>query len=162
MHKLLKCFLIILIVIGVVASISYYTYTHSRLYESRHPKVAFERYEKKFSVISDYLSELDFNYVSIDEADGWMNVGYMKRIDNDEVNEAIAWLFNKKWYDSIKKIGDTIQFNNSIGLNSSHGFVFVGQEGEEPLIWHLTKCEPMSKDGWFYYESDDNEWNSTS
>ena len=140
----------------------------------------FQQNEELITSVKNYLAESEYNYISITDsmARGQMFVNIAgqsyAKIDNEEIIDAIRQL-KKHGYSSISKRANVISFVRWTGFDVSKGVAYsvdgVEQNyGIDPkihpygspempvAITFLTKLEPMSEDGWYYYEADYNKW----
>ena len=80
-------------------------------------------------------------------------------IEDRTVAEAIYRLFEKRGYKGINRDGNTISFLKWTRLmDFGSGIVYSINREDEPVLQYLTKIEPLSENGWYYYEEDYNEW----
>ena len=115
------------------------------------------------SVIADYLSNLDYAYISIDKSNlenGVMFTGATARyqeIDDKTVIESLNRLLNTRKYIVIGKSDNTVFFQKWRFLEKDRGIAVPVNKEEPPLVEFLIKSEPLSENGWYYYEADYEE-----
>ena len=83
--------------------------------------------------------------------------GTYVEIDNVEIIEAINTL-KKHGYDVIEKNEHTIFFQRWSNLDNSRGIAYSINSELQPDLQFLTRLEPLSENGWYYYEEDYDEW----
>jgi len=119
----------------------------------------FQRDKADLVLVADYFADRDYPVVRITSADGLVFAGYPMEIEDQVVRSAIERLFNKRGYKSIDKIGNTIIFHKWTRLMDFGSGITYSMNGEDaPVLQFLTKLEPLSEKGWYYYEEDYNEW----
>jgi len=79
-------------------------------------------------------------------------------IDDPDVIKAIDILLQKAGYNVITKKGNTIHFQRSARLMDFSSGVAFSVDGSEPELTYRTQLDPLSKEGWHYYEEDFNEF----
>ena len=131
-------------------------------------KKYFDRDKKEFVIIMEYLSKAPGSSIYIDEPGEYMRISYSnekfvgfenEKIEDKAVIKAINWLFKRRGYKKINKEGYTIDFQRWSGvIDVTIGIAYSISEKDEPVLQYLTKLEPLSEDGWYYYEEDYNEW----
>jgi hypothetical protein len=112
--------------------------------------------------IRDYLISLDYDSISIHQASepGIMFAGLEHghiQISNPDVAAAVTLLFNNS-YRGITKTSNAVIFQRWAGFDTGRGIIY-SIDGTTPYEsdFGFTRIEPVSVEGWFYYESDDNE-----
>ena len=126
-----------------------------------------ESYSLKFNFTSnsgilEYLTSYNESEIHI-ETDGTLRIGEypttrVEDVKDEEVVSAISVL-RSKGYRHISRIDNTIRVvckSKFRDFNSGIAYSINGED--EPKLTYLTKIEPLSEDGWYYYESDYNEW----
>jgi len=85
--------------------------------------------------------------------------GIRRMIEDVEVVEAID-LLESRGYSVIGRRGNTIHFLRWSIRNAGRGVVYSidGSEPTESDLDFLTRLEPLSVPGWYYYEEDVREW----
>jgi len=123
-----------------------------------------QRNNELFDIVKDYISgsEYDYIYISSNMRLGVMSAGEQGRvlINTEEVADAIMTL-RKRGFHSIVKSNSCIKFHRQAFLREiSYGIVYSidGHIPDESAFTFLTKIEPLSEDGWYYYEEDYNEF----
>ena len=84
--------------------------------------------------------------------------GRRASIKDEQVVDSIEEL-RRRGYDAIAMVSSGVHFQRWSMRNRGHGIAF-SLDGSPPsysLLPFLTKLEPLSKEGWFYYEEDFNE-----
>lgn len=124
-----------------------------------------------FQIIADYLMSNDCDSIHIEAANETMllmhessnsiNATIEKEyvtVSAEEVNRAIKAVM-EKGCNKIYKNGDTVDFLMWTEITDfAAGIVYYTREKGTPDIQFLTKLEPLSRKGWYYYEEDYNEW----
>lgn len=85
-------------------------------------------------------------------------------IEDEAVLAAVRNLLSGKTYKSISfdKSYNAIKFLQWTQFNDTGcGIVYSINGVDEPYIEYCTQLIPLSKDGWYYYVSDYNEWRVT-
>ena len=124
----------------------------------------FQQDKDNLSVITDYLSNLDYSYVSIDKSsieNGVMFTGantHYQKIDDKTVLESLNRIFNNRKYIVVGKSNNTVFFQKWSFLEKDRGIAVSVNKEEPPLVEFLIKSEPLSKIGWYYYEADYEEY----
>ena len=125
----------------------------------------FRKNEDLIELVKDYFAQSEYDSISITSSmeRGAMFVNIVGQsyvtIRNEEVIEAIMQL-HKKGYSSISKKSNGISFVRWTGKDVGKGVVYSidGHEPDKSSFDFLTKIEPLSENGWYYYEEDFNEW----
>ena len=126
-----------------------------------------------FQIIADYLMSNDCDSIHIEAANETMLLMHHSSdsiyatiekeyvtITAEEVNRAIKTVMGKGC-NTIYKNGDTIEFLMWTKFTDfGAGIVYYTGATGTPDIQFLTKLEPLSYEGWYYYEEDYNEWRS--
>jgi len=115
--------------------------------------------------VADYLCDFDYDYVIIENSKDIMIVdgGERKPIANVDVKEIVESLFSKG-YQRLAKNYNTIKFHRwdkSFDMEFQAGFAFVCDGSEDLDISFVIHQEPLSKDNWYYYEANYNEYRLT-
>ena len=121
--------------------------------------------QQDLNTVAQYLKEYPYPDILIDEeeqADGAMNLllSQIVAIDNDEVVKAIDRLFAYGFTRISKDEEDNcIEFLKHTAFSDRSAGLAYSVDGENaPILQYLTKLEPLSQEGWYYYEADYNEW----
>lgn len=123
----------------------------------------FERDKKYILLVTEYLANSEYQVISIKNSDGFMYVGYDTRIEDENVVKAIKHLLDKRKYIAIEKVDNTIYFLKWKRLSDfESGIAYSINKKYEPQLPYLTKLEELSEKGWYYYESDYNEWKKSN
>ena len=127
-----------------------------------------EKYFKKdnadIMLITEFLIDSEHLEISISknfQKEGYMFAGVNLRdikIEDEAVVKAVNRLFNRRGYRVIEKRYGTISFEKWAMFEKDRGIVYSINGKDEPTLPYLTKLEPLSKTGWYYYEEDYNEW----
>ena len=81
------------------------------------------------------------------------------QLKDKKVSEALNRLFEKEKYYIISKNANTIRFVIwTRGMDFGSGITYSINKIDYPTIEYLTKLEPLSEDGWYYYEADYSKW----
>jgi hypothetical protein len=118
----------------------------------------FQKHREALSILRDFLIEMDYRNVSISRTQmdsGTFSVsddGYRVLIHNTEIKEAIELLY-KRGYMLIGKRNNGIYFENQAVQDVRNGVIY-SLDGNIPMNarQHIGRIEPISKDGWFYFE----------
>jgi hypothetical protein len=80
-------------------------------------------------------------------------------VSDQKVIDTVALLFSSG-YQTITKKENAIVFLRWTGRDSGRGVVYSldGQLPNESVLPFLIRIEPLSIEGWYYYEEDFNEW----
>ncbi|MFT3950868.1 MAG: hypothetical protein QM689_02735 [Oscillospiraceae bacterium] len=118
----------------------------------------------EINLVKDYMSYSGYLEIYIDKAtikNDTMFTGVITndvRIEDSEVVKAIKRLINQRGVNCISKDGNTIYFEKWRLSDQSRGIAYSINKTDKPELQYLTKLEPLSEDGWYYYETDYNEW----
>ena len=110
--------------------------------------------EKVFNEDRELLETVTYYLESIDHE----NMYFYKTmpvdgIEDKSVSEAVVLLFNRG-YDAIGKSGNTIFFLRWTRLKDfGAGFAYSINKKYKPTMEYLLKLEPLSVNGWYYYEA---------
>ena len=124
----------------------------------------FQQDKANLRVIIDYLSNLEYSYVSIDKfsvENGVMFTGADSRyqkIDDKTTLECLNRLLNNKKYIVIGKSYNTIFFQKWRFLEKDRGIAVSVNKGELPVVEFMVESEMLSETGWYYYASDYEEF----
>lgn len=162
LNKSVKWILMITLSIAVVMGIVWLTITSLIPPNKEKMEKYFQRDKDDLKIVADYLGELDYSYVTIDKSgveSGQMFTGASTRyqkIDDKTVMESLKRLLKNKMYKIVGKNNNTIFFQKWRFLEKDRG-IAVNEEGPI-LVEFLIKSEPLSETGWYYYESDYEEY----
>ncbi len=105
-----------------------------------------------FELIIDYFVESGDVHIRIyDDSD--MHIGG-KKIEDKRVSDALKKLLTIKDYNMIGRNGDTVYFEKWSFGERSRGIAYSITGEETLLIDCLVKQEPLSRTGWYYYETE--------
>ena len=116
-----------------------------------------------FNIVMNFLAELESDsvYIPYYESARMMSVGGHGdvSIEDERVVEAILQL-RKRGYDNVAKEGLCIDFSRGSFVEFYYGIAYSidGHVPDESSIQFLTMIEPLSENGWYYYEEDYNKW----
>lgn len=133
--------------------------------DSADVNATFEEDIDDLQLVADYLCDFDYDYVIIENSKDIMIVdgGERKPIANVDVKEIVESLFSKG-YQRLAKNYNTIKFHRwdkSFDMEFQAGFAFVYDGSEDLDISFVVHQEPLSKDNWYYYEANYNEYRLT-
>lgn len=120
----------------------------------------FQEDRSDLALAADYLSRIDYGYVVIDESgldENVMFTGADTRYQNMNdpsftavLNRLLGW----GGYNRITKSDGTIVFEKWGFGDMDRGIAYPITEGTRPNVEFLIKAEPLSENGWYYYEAD--------
>jgi hypothetical protein len=123
----------------------------------------FRRNKELIVIVRDYLITSNYDSITIHsvkepETMFVMELGSVP-ISDSKVIDTVALLFNNG-YQSITKKENAIVFLRWTGRDGGRGVVYSidGQLPNESALPFLVRIEPLSIEGWYYYEEDFNEW----
>lgn len=162
--KSLNCILIVVFLVTFVVSIVWLLTFSLIPPDKEKMEKCFQQDKGDLIVISDYLGDLDYSYISIDKSDiknGVMftgaNTRYQK-IDDNTVVESLNRMLNNRKYILIGKNDNTVFFQKWRFLEKDRGIAVSVNKEEPPLVEFLIKSETLSEIGWHYYEADYEEY----
>lgn len=118
----------------------------------------FKRDRDDIIIIVDYFSNNSSSSIIFNHPNIKANTDRFK-VDDDIVLEAINILLNERGYSVIGKRENTIYFQKwTRGANLGIGISYSINKEDKPIIDHITKLEPLSESGWYFYEEDFEEW----
>jgi len=123
----------------------------------------FQRDEKHLKIVANYLENLDYLFIRIDKSnmkDGVMFTGANTRyqeIKDETVLKSLKVLLSVKGYIVIGKNQNTVFFRKWQFLGKDRG-IALAFEKEKLTVEFLVKTEPLSENGWYYYEADYEEY----
>lgn len=119
----------------------------------------FDQDKEDILLITEYLAS-DTNDNIIFRKEGMFAApSNLNKVNDRSVYQAIYRLLNDRDYHSISKFENTITFTIWTRFNDfGSGLAYSINVMDEPEIQYLTELEPLSEDGWYYYEEDFNEW----
>ena len=159
--------IIILLFLFLCAFILFLSWCYMKDYSNGNPKKdditeTFEHDFKDLEKVAVYLVSLDeYAYLTIRDASGTMVLQYgdQEKIQDEEICQLIASLFHEGYTRIFKNQTNTICFErwrNSFGRLS--GFALSVDGSGRVIVDYLTEQEPMSKENWYYYVGDYEEW----
>lgn len=116
--------------------------------------------------ILDYILELDCESVIINEWDWninaseiWVDFEYIQ-VKDDKVKDAIEFIIGNGKCESIYKSANTVEFTVWLPFlkELSAGLAYSIDGINVPEVAYATETVPLSKDGWYFYFEDYNEW----
>lgn len=124
----------------------------------------FKRDKTDIILITEFLINSDYSEISINkklQKDGFMFTGVNTRdrnIENEVVVKAVNRLLRRRGYKSILKNGNTISFEKWSFFEQCRGITYSINGKDEPILQFLIELEPLSENGWYYYEENYDEW----
>ena len=124
----------------------------------------FKRDRESLCIIADYLSDLDYSFVVIDKSglkNETMFTGAYTRyqkINDKRVMKSLNKVLCYGKYLTVGKSDNTVFFKKWKFLEKDRGIAFSINKDEPPAVEFLVKYEKLSESGWYYYESDYEEW----
>ena len=111
-------------------------------------------------VVNEYIVSTGYSPVYIKKSNGYMYADFMDVIIADEkANKAIDRLLKTDCFISISRHSNTIKYLLWSGYaETSCGIAYSINQTDLPDIEYVTELVPLSKDGWYYYIVDYNEW----
>lgn len=156
-------FIIAIISIAVVVGLAWIAIASLALPDANKMEKYFERDKADFVLIIEYFIQSDYSDIIIDKTnfkEGIISTGTNmrgKKIEDNAVVKAIERLF-KRGYRKIGIYNNTIYFVKRIMFEEERGIAYSINGEDKPIVEFLTKLDPLSQDGWYYYEADYNEW----
>ena len=121
---------------------------------------------KEISLVTDFLIQTDQTLVVLERGDG---IKYSRHeisggeiFPNNDTAEytAAKHLVLKRKYKAITKHKNYVKFLMWTRFTDVGKGIVYSIDGRKPDVQYLTKLEPLDRPGWYYYESDFNEWKS--
>ena len=168
-----KAIAFVIVTSFALCCVAFWIIRHNMTSSKENADNIFSTRREEFQLISDYLLSLDCEEVCIDDADGTLLLFYYEEAANSEVrtsersieSEAIRCAVQHVFSAGCNKIfrnDETIEFLFWTRFNDfGAGIVCCKNAITSPEIQFLTKLEPLSSTGWYYYETDFNEWRSS-
>lgn len=123
-----------------------------------------QRDRKDLITVADYFSKLEYNLINVDRSNVENGIiftgaktGYQK-IDDTEVLYSLRKLLTNRNYVMIGKDNNTVFFKKWNYFEKDRGVAFSINKETVPSVEFLVKYEPLSEDGWYYYEADYEEY----
>lgn len=126
----------------------------------------FKRDKNDFAVITEYLADSSYSYITINKSDsqrGTMFTGadtQYEKIEDEAVIDALNRLFRDRGYRLVGRDNDTIFFQKWAHFEKERGIAYLLNGEDKPVIEFMVKAEMLSEEGWFYYETDYEEFRS--
>lgn len=164
LHKSIKWLIIAFLSIALVVGIVWSTLLKFLPPDKERMEKCFQQDKDNLSIIVDYLSDLEYSFVSIDESyleKGVMFTGAytrLQKIDDETVLEALNSLLNSGRYETIGKNFNTVFFQKWSFIEKDRGIAVPINQNDKPLVEFLVHSEPLSEKGWYYYEADYEEY----
>lgn len=125
--------------------------------------IAFEQDYTLIDETTSYLLALEEKYVYIEcqqkEITG--RFGTPMEFQSSEMEQIVEKVKSKGYY-YITKVDNVVVFDvwrKSFNVEFEAGFVYsIDGSGDLSKITYLTYQQPLSKQNWYYYEADYNEW----
>ena len=116
---------------------------------------SYQKCEKIFQRDKEYLSfittSIDYRNLYITDLDDIEE--HFGDPEDESIKEAMEYLLQRRKYGLIKAGNGCFEFQVWATLNKGCGIAY-SYDNEEPYIEFLTKLEPLSEKGWYYYVSD--------
>jgi len=158
-----KCIIVTLVlalIVGVVWAITTWLIPPSKAKMER----IFNRDKDRLTVVVNYLANLDYPYIYINKScikDGVMFTGANTRyqeIEDETVLNCLKKLLKNRKYLVIGKSDNTVFFEKWSFYEKDRGIAFSINKDEPPIVEFLVKSEPLYENGWYYYETDYEEY----
>ena len=159
-----------LILIGVVVLFFLGIFGYTALDSWLNEPMAMEKAQEKLTedkeeiqLILDFLMGLNSQRVTIDRADGTMEVSFTyEKIENAQVRAAVKTLFDEKDYYSICKQGKTVYFMQWCGVRDISCGVAYTEYGMDKLqVDFLVEKTALSQENWYYCVCDYEYWSAS-
>ena len=125
----------------------------------------FDRNKETIITARDYLANLEYDFLRYPTFSG--ETGKMSTetrgdyflIEDEHTRNALDVLI-RHGYQIIRKEGNFIVFLRWRNKDNGRGIVYSinGVPPDESVLQFLTRLEPLSEEGWYYYEEDFNEF----
>lgn len=115
--------------------------------------------------VASYLASQQYEETAINSPFGFSTVGPRKNvwIDNLEIRGTLLALYIKGYNRIGKNDGNTIYFERWYdGFERYRGFAFSADATGELAIDYVVDQQELSKENWYYYFEDYNEWRAIS
>lgn len=122
-------------------------------------KILLDNYEC-FATVEDYLITSGYGDAYITKADGTVSSNFKRyKISRTDVNSAIQELFSMGcYYISLDPEDNCIAFGLWSSSQEKDCGVMCSINGKEPTVQFMTERRQLSKEGWYYFREDYNEW----
>ncbi len=163
-RKIIGLSIIVVLALAVIAGlVSFTIYTLNPPDENRMKTYFIQDYDDIITV-AEYLNNSFYSSVYISKSNiikGQMFTGINTRhvkIEDKEISKVLQRLMIKRGYRYIGKSDNTIRFTQWAFGDEERGIAYSVNAEEKPTVQYLTKLEPLSEAGWYYYEADYNVW----
>ena len=162
-------FVIVIVIISIAATIGLACIA---IFALKPPdKGAMEKHFKKdradIALVTDYFissghSEISISKLNYKKGFLFTSANRNVKIEDEAVVNAIERLYKKRGYKTIGRDNNTIFFEKWAFLEKNRGVAFSINGEDKPAVEFLTELMPLSEDGWYYYESDYEEYRNGS
>lgn len=163
-NKIIKWILIVALLLAVVVGIVWFSISSLVPPDKAKMQKCFQRDQKDLSIVVNYLSNLDYAFVSIDKSNiedevmfTGANTSYQK-IEDTAVLKSLNRLLKTKKYIRVGKNDNTVYFEKWRFIEKDRGIAVPVNKENQPVVEFLIKSEPLSEIGWYYYEADYEEY----
>ena len=119
----------------------------------------------EISLVTDFLINAEQDMINLNQGYGdkkdeleTNDKDFLMSAGNEEVYNAAKCLILNRGYSVINKYYGTIVFVMWTRFFDVGKGIAYSVDGSKPDISYLTKLEALDRPGWYYYESDFNEW----
>ena len=163
-NKNIICLFVIVFLIIFISSVVWILISSIIPPDKEKMEKCFQTDKDDLIIVADYLRDLNYSYVSIDESD--INNGVMftgaytrhQKIEDATVLECLNNLLNSGNYSVVGKSEGTVFFQKWRFREKDRGIAVPINKGELPIIEFLIRSEMLSENGWYYYEADYEEY----
>lgn len=123
----------------------------------------FDQDREELQAVCDWLLASDYQQIVISSPYEKMFADYSKIRIDEKILPALKYLFDKRGYVDVYKDSEdnTICFGIwSESLDRGGGILYAIDNSQMPTTDYMTQCSELSETGWYYFESDYNEWRS--
>ena len=121
----------------------------------------FHRDRESIETVVKYLEESGYYKVQFHKTMGrGEKLADLERlsITDKAVTKAVDRLLRRRRYRIIVMNGNTIYFDKWSMGGKNYGIAYSINGTDKPRVPFPINIEPLSEDGWYYYEEDYNEW----
>lgn len=121
----------------------------------------FQKSQAHVQTVADYFLTSEFKTIYIRSTDEPLFADFSYIPIDDSIKSAVSSLLEGQGYVELTKEADwnALVFTTwTDHLERECGFVYAIDNTNLPTVEFLTKLEPLSEVGWYYYVSDYNEW----
>jgi len=160
LSKIIKWILIIVLILASIFGILWITISSLIPPDKEKMEKYFQRDKNDLTVIANYLSSLEFPFVTISKdniKDGVIFTGAytgFQKITDEAILDTISKILNNKKYKLIGKSHNTVYFQKWSFAGADCGIATPLDEEKLPYVEFLIKSEPLSERGWYYYDAD--------